>query len=275
VVTFHGHDVHAFLRTRPPDFYAPLFARAAALVVCSAFMRERLLALGAPAGKLHLIPNGIDLAGIPFRAPEAEQRATLQLLTIGRLVPFKGVQHLLAALALPALRDLDLQLHIVGDGPLKGALLAQAEATGLSTKVIFHGACPREKVLALMAECDLYLAPAIVDAEGNTETQGVALIEAMASGLPVIASAVGGIPETIGDAAVALVPPAEPAALATVIAGWASDRTAAATFSRRGRQRVEQHYSATRWLDRLLALYDSIRQPGSGMARGDDTGRSP
>ncbi|MES2884634.1 MAG: glycosyltransferase [Pseudomonadota bacterium] len=263
LVTFHGHDVHAFLHGRPLDFYAPLFARAAALVVCSDFMRERLLALGAPVEKLHLIPNGIDLAQIPFRARNVQRSATLQLLTIGRLVPFKGLQYLLAALALPALRDVDLTLHIVGDGPLKAALLAQAEATGLSPKVIFHGACPREKVLALMAECDLYIAPAIVDAEGNTETQGVALIEAMASGLPVIASAVGGIPETLGDAAVALVAPATPAALATSIAAWASNLASAAAQSLHGRQRVEQLYSASHWIESLLALYDSVHKSGA------------
>lgn len=275
VVTFHGHDVHAFLRGRPLGFYAPLFARAAALVVCSGFMRERLLALGAPAGKLHLIPNGIDLAQIAFQSRDARPQGTLQLLTIGRLVPFKGVQHLLAALALPALRDLDLKLHIVGEGPLRAALLAQAEAAGLGAKVIFHGACAREKVLALMGESDLYIAPAIVDAEGNTETQGVALIEAMASGLPVIASAVGGIAEALGDAAVALVAPAEPGALAAAIAEWASNPATASTHSLRGRQRVEQHYSATRWLDRLLALYDSVRPSGAGKARGDGREMSP
>ena len=275
VVTFHGHDVHAFLRGRSLDFYAPLFARAAALVVCSAFMRERLLALGAPAEKLHLIPNGIDLAQISFQPRDARHHGTLQLLTIGRLVPFKGTRHLLAALALPALRDLDLKLHIVGDGPLKAALLAQAEAAGLGAKVVFHGACPRENVLALMGECDLYVAPAIVDAEGNTETQGVALIEAMASGLPVMASAVGGIAETLGDAALALLAPAEPQALAAAIARWAGDPAAAVTQGLRGRARAEQHYSARRWLDRLLALYDSVRPSGAGKARGDGSGMSP
>lgn len=264
VVTFHGHDVHAFLRDRPQDLYAALFARAAALVVCSAFMRERLLALGAPAGKLHLIPNGIDLAQLAFRPREARRQGTLQLLTIGRLVSFKGTQHLLAALALPALRELDLRLHIVGDGPLKAALRAQAEAQGLGAKVVFHGACPRETVLALMAQCDLYLAPAIVDAEGNTETQGVALIEAMASGLPVMASAVGGIVETVGDTAAALLAPAEPEALAAAIAHWASDPAGALSQSLRARQRVEQHYSASLWLDRLLALYASARRLGAG-----------
>lgn len=255
LVTFHGHDVHALLLSRPPDFYEALFARASALVVCSALMRQRLLALGAPEQKLHLIPNGIDVRQIAFRIRSMPPTSRVQLLTIGRLVPFKGVQHLLSALALPALRALDLHLHIVGDGPLKAVLQAQAEAAGLAQRVTFHGACPREQVLPLIEASDLYLAPAIVDAEGNTETQGVALLEAMASGLPVIASAVGGIPETLGTASAALVPPGDVEALAAAVQDLLLRPESWAALGHAGRERVERHYDRQVWIDRLEALY--------------------
>ena len=260
VVTFHGHDVHAFLRSRPPDFYDALFVRASALVVCSALMQQRLLALGAPEQKLHLIPNGIDVRQIAFRVRSKPPTGSLQLLTIGRLVPFKGVQHLLSALALPALRALDLHLHIVGDGPLKAALQAQVEADGLAQRVSFHGACPREKVLPLIEASDLYVAPAIVDAEGNTETQGVALLEAMASGQPVIASAVGGIPETLDTTSAALIPPGDIEALAAAVQNLLLRPESWAALGHAGRERVERHYDRQTWIDRLEALYiQSVR----------------
>jgi colanic acid/amylovoran biosynthesis glycosyltransferase len=116
VVTFHGHDVHGYLRDRPADFYAPLFARAAALVVCSEFMRARLMALGAPAGKLHLIPNGIAPERYHWRLREAPQGRPVELLSVGRLVEFKGLKFLLSALAEPALAQRALRLQVVGDG---------------------------------------------------------------------------------------------------------------------------------------------------------------
>lgn len=259
VVTFHGQDVHGFLHGRRDAPYRPLFAQAAALVVCSGFMAERLRALGAPEHKLRLIPNGIE----PERQPWRERQhpgplRPVQLLSIGRLVPFKGLDRLLAALADPALASRDWQLHLVGDGPQRAALQAQATALGLTGRVCFHGAQPREAVRALIERCDLYLGPAVIDAEGNTETQGVALLEAMASGLPVIASAVGGIPETLGEAAAALPPPGDPAALAHAIADLLDAPASWPQYSRAGRARVEHHYRNRDWIDRLLALYESL-----------------
>lgn len=258
VVTFHGHDVHGYLQGRPADYYAPLFARAAALVVCSEFMRARLLALGAPAAKLHLIPNGIAPERYHWRPREAPQERPVELLSVGRLVEFKGLKYLLSALAEPALAQRPLRLQVVGDGPLRAALEAQAQALGLGARVRFLGAQPREAVQALMDAADLYLAPVVIDAEGNTETQGVALLEALACGLPVIASAVGGIPETLGEAAAGLVPPGEPAALADAIAQLLDDSARWPLLSRAGRARVDRHYQNQAWLDRLEQLYNSL-----------------
>lgn len=255
IVTFHGHDVHAFLRSRPENYYQATFARAAALIVCSDFMRMRLLALGAPLEKLHVIPNGVDIGGTVFRERQPPQGRSLRLLSIGRLVPFKGLQVLIEALQQPSMQMLDWQLNVVGDGPLHAALIKQAEKTGLAGRIIFHGACAREKVLSLIDASDLYLAPAVVDADGNTETQGVALLEAMASGLPVIASAVGGIPETVGTAAAALIPPGDIKALAAAVQNLLLRPASWAALGRAGRERVEQHYDRQTWINRLEALY--------------------
>lgn len=257
VVTFHGHDMHGYLADKPQDFHAELFARSAALIVCSAFMRERLLARGAPAEKLHCIPNGISVDRFAFR-PRSAGTGPAQLLTIGRLVPFKGHTHLLAALSTPLLAPRDWVLHVVGDGPLMQSLKAQAAPLG--GKVVFHGALPREKVLQVLERADLYLAPAVVDNEGNTETQGMALLEAMASGLPVIASAVGGIPETLGEAAAALVPPGDAQTLARAIAALLDAPLSWAAHGRVGRARVKQHYGNAEWLNALEKLYATLQE---------------
>lgn len=264
VVTFHGHDVHGHLRRQSAGYYDGLFSRADALIVCSDFMRERLLALGAPAGKLHLIPNPVAAGDFPYRPRQAPAPgAPVELLSIGRLVAFKGTAILLQALAGPALSARNWRLHLVGDGPLRAALQAQADEAGLGDKVLFYGALPRERIKPLMERSALYLGPAILDAEGNTETQGVALLEALACGLPVIASAVGGIPETLGEAAAGLVPPGDPAALAAAIANLLDAGERWPVLSQAGRARVEHHYRNQDWLDRLERLYNSLYNPAT------------
>lgn len=258
VVTFHGYDVHAYLRQRPADHYAPLFAGASALVVCSELMRARLTALGAPVHKLHLIANGVDLSGIAFAPRPRQPGATLRLLSVGRLVPFKGLAVLVEALRLCAEQLPAWQLDVIGDGPLRTALDQQAKTAGLSQSIRFHGALPQAAVLRQMAHSDLFLAPAIVDAEGNTETQGMALVEALAVGLPVLASAAGAIPETVGGHAVALTPPGDAAALAEALVTWATADPQAQARAEQGRQHVETRYSAARWLTALEHLYDAV-----------------
>lgn len=255
IVTFHGHDVHAYLLNRPENFYTPIFARAAALVVCSDFMRQRLLALNAPPEKLHVIPNAVSIDSIAFRERHMPQGTVLRLLTIGRLVPFKGLTVLIKALQHPAICSLNWRLDVVGEGPLRAELIAQAEAAGLDDRIVFNGACTRERVLSLINASDLYLAPAIVDADGNTETQGVALLEAMASGLPIIASHVGGIPETLGNSAAALVPPNDADALAAALLDLLQHPENWGALGLAGRKRVEQHYDQKTWIGRLEMLY--------------------
>lgn len=260
IVTFHGHDVFGYLKDRPLTHYQALFARASTLIVCSDFMRMRLLELGAPHQKLRVIPNPVQADQILFRAVTAVTKRPLQLLTVGRLVPVKGLENLVEALAEPCLRALDLQVHIVGDGPLRDALTSSASEKGVADRVVFHGACTREQVMSLMRCSDLYVAPGITDIHGHAETQGIAILEAMASGLPVIASAVGGIPETLGDCAVSLVPSGDPAALAFAIAAWAAHPDRYQAISHNGRLRVEAVYSPARWINALEAAYDQAME---------------
>ena len=219
----------------------------------------RLLALNAPPEKLHVIPNAVGIDGIAFRVRHAPQGKPLRLLTIGRLVPFKGVAVLINSLQHSAIYALNWRLDVVGDGPLRAELVTQAEAAGLADRIVFHGACAREKVLSIIDASDLYLAPAVVDTDGNTETQGVALLEAMASGLPVIASRVGGIPETLGPAAAALVPPNDADALAGALLDLLQRPECWGALGHAGRKRVEQHYDQQTWIKRLESLYLHVK----------------
>lgn len=259
VVTFHGHDVHAYLESKSRDHYQVLFQRAAALVVCSELMERRLCALGAPESKLHRIPNGISLKQLPCVLRDPPQRRPLRWLAVGRLVPFKGFDLLLSALGLPVWRQREWRLDLIGDGPERAALMAQAGQLGIADRVVFHGSASREVVRAHLQSSDAFVSPVIVDARGNTETQGVAVLEAMASGIPIIASDAGALPETLGGTAVALVPTGRPEQLAMAMVDCWSDPRRLRQQVEAARRRIEQHYSASTWLDRLEQLYRDVR----------------
>jgi glycosyltransferase involved in cell wall biosynthesis len=112
------------------------------------------------------------------------------VLYVGRLVERKGVTYLIDA----AKKMKDCVFHIVGNGPEKGSLIKQADGYD---NIIFHGKIPDENLLELYSIADVFVLPAIVDSRGDTEGLGVVLIEAMRSGVPCIASNVGGIRDII------------------------------------------------------------------------------
>ncbi len=127
----------------------------------------------------------------------------------------KGTRYLLRAFATVARRHDDVQLVIIGDGPLKRSLQALAASTGLRERVEFLGARPHAEVLALMRKAAMLVLPGVRTASGREEGLGMVLLEAAATGLPVIASRVGGMPECVLDGRTGfLVPERDAAALA-------------------------------------------------------------
>jgi glycosyltransferase involved in cell wall biosynthesis len=204
----------------------PLLVRlASAIVANSAATAARPGALRAAAGKVTVVPNGVDLARFAPGPPDAALRgalgldATLPLVGFfGRLEHAKGVDVLLDAVARVHAK-LPATVLFVGDGPLRAPLAARAAAGGLP--VAFAGR--RDDVSELMRLCAVVVLPSRQEAFGRV------LVEAMASGVPVIATAVGGIPEVCIDGLTGLlVPPEDPDALAVAIALTLTDQVATA-----------------------------------------------
>ena len=160
-----------------------------------------------------VIRNGLDLAGLRNLRPwprAADQRV---LVVAGRMVPAKGQMTALDAFAAVAADWPDLQLDLIGDGPDRAALEARAAALGLSGRVDFPGWCSRDETMARIAGADALLVPSL------HEGFGLALAEAMALGVPAIASDIPALRETAGlGQGVRLVPAADPDALAKAIA---------------------------------------------------------
>ncbi|MFD7734719.1 glycosyltransferase family 4 protein [Kitasatospora phosalacinea] len=204
--------------------------RAAAAVIAltdeqAAFVRD---AYRVPAERVHVVPNGV---GAEFFHPLREQRGgrPLRLLTVGRLSAQKNVDRLLEALAL--VRE-PVRAVIVGDGELRPRLLAKAAALGLRD-VEFTGALHGAELLAAYAAADAFVL------SSDREGMPLVLLEAMAAGLPVIATDVPGTAELVGTTGLLAAP--EPAALAAAIDRAAADPALRRTLAERGAEVAARH----------------------------------
>lgn len=212
-----------------------------------------LMQEGIVRGSIAVIPNGLDPAAFAARKARAEVR---RVITVANLRAEKSHETLLAAAAI-LVRDLPaLRFQIVGAGPRRAELEALAAARGLTAHVEFLG--HREDVPALLADADVFVLPSRSEAFPN------GAIEAMAAGLPVVASAVGGLLDLIADGRTGLlVPPAEPDALAGAVRSLIEHPARAAAMGEAARAEVLQHYSFDRMVASFEQLYLSSLQAGA------------
>ena len=211
-----------------------------------------------PRARVTVVPNGVDLGRFTPRPADPELRRTLGLPAtgpvvgyVGRLERGKGPDVLLAAAELLALKVPSVTLLVVGDGPLRLPLAARAASAGV--RAVFTG--QRGDIPALLRLCDSVAVPSRQEAFGRI------IIEAMAARVPVVASAVGGIPEVCADRFTGLlVPPEDPDALAAALAATLTDATASTSRVRAAAADVATRFDIRVHAARVHAVYDGVLQ---------------
>jgi starch synthase (maltosyl-transferring) len=211
---------------------------------------------GLDPDRLTIIPNGVDLAR--FDVPAASRSAlgvpadAFLALAVGRLDVQKGLRDLMTAIEDAATDAPELWLAVVGDGPLRGRLEAEVAANpGLSARVRLLGR--RDDVPALMRAADLLVHAAHWEGMPNV------VLEAMAAGLPVVATAVEGVGELVAPGETGwITPPRDPEALGRAIRQAAADREASRRRGEEGRRRVGGEFSTTRMVERYEALWAAV-----------------
>lgn len=216
----------------------------------AAFDEER--AAGAPAERLVHVPNGV-----PFASGPRPDRATLGLpegplvLCLGQLEDVKGHRHLLEAWVAVRRSRPEARLVLVGDGPRRSRLEAQARRLGLADSLAFLGF--RAPSDPYVAACDVLVQPSLTEGMPN------AVLEAMARGRPVVASGVGGLLELVKDGETGLlVPPGEPEPLAAALLRLLGDLAFRASLGEAGRRRVEAHFSVEAMTRATEAVYREL-----------------
>lgn len=210
--------------------------------VRSSICREYAL----PASAVPVVGNGIDLDA--FRGPQRRgpRGAGVRLLCVARLAPAKNHALLLRTVARLRESGRDVSLTLVGDGPLRGALEERARELGISQRVRFAGR--RTDTPAFYRDCDLFVL--LSDYEGMP----MSIIEAMASGLPVVATRAGGVAELVDDGVNGALVEADAAAAAEAIAAICDDPALYARLSD-GAVRTSSHYSAEAMMEKYVDLY--------------------
>jgi glycosyltransferase involved in cell wall biosynthesis len=256
VATVHGftpNDRYLRLYRKLDLFALRHFKRVMAV---SAQMEQDLVAAGLDPARVQFITNAVATpSGAGLQAARREIRARLGIPEtgfvfgfVGRLSEEKGLQHLLRAFQTLSGADGHAHVVLVGDGPEQPALEQTAREMGLTDRITFAGF--QSDTSRWYAAMDAFVLPSL------TEGTPLALLEAMAHGVPVVATAVGGVPAIVEDQKNGLlVPPADPAALSEAMRAVARDRQLRQRLSAAGARLVQEQFNIERWTRKVEDLY--------------------
>jgi glycosyltransferase involved in cell wall biosynthesis len=249
--TAHRYDIY----DKPPADFAKRAADAKAVVTVSKANRRYMIKeFGVPAEKIHIIPCGVDTETFQ---PNGRPSGTPLIVCVARLARCKNHRLLLEACALLHAHGKKFHCVLVGDGPCREEIETIRQSLGLLSCVELVGAAEQEEVLAWWQRATI----AVLSSE--SEGMPVTLMEAGACGVPVVATAVGGIPELIVDGVTGKVTPAGSAsALAEALEGLLGNTELAVRMGIAGRRRVEEQFSLTRQVDNLLDLWTQMLNGG-------------
>lgn len=256
IVTYHGMDITVAAKTAAErDRRRRAFAAAHRVIAVSGFIADACRAAGCPEEKLTIHHIGVDTAKF---APGAAERATDQVLFVGRLVEKKGVIHLVRALEAVRRTVPGAHLVVAGDGPLREGLAREAAQRGVPVR--FLGVQSPAEVQELMRRATVLCGPSIADTRGNAEGLPITFLEAQACGLPVVVSASGGTAEGLVDGETGfLFAPGDEAALARHLVRLLGDRALQQRMSAAARAMVVARFDLVRQTARLEAIYDEVR----------------
>jgi glycosyltransferase involved in cell wall biosynthesis len=249
----HGYDVSANLREERWRKNYLRYAEADGIVTINEISRKRLLELGLPPAKVHVVHYGVD---VPTAPPRHDVNATVRCLAVGRMVSKKAPILLLDAFRRASEVFPAMQLDYVGDGPLFSAAHDFVQTMKLQAKITLHGARANGAVQNLMRDADMFLQHSITDpATGDEEGLPVAVLEAMANALPVVATRHAGIPEAVLEGATGyLVDEGDTASMADRIVALARDADRRRNMGRAGWQRAGENFSREKERAALLNI---------------------
>jgi len=251
-VTVHAHDLYV-----DQSMLARKLDDARFIVTVSEF--NRALLKRYTSTPVHIIHCGINTAAYPFRPRQIPDSGAIRALCVASLQEYKGHRVLLQALALGGPGVDRIELDLIGKGVLADELQALATELGLAERVRFLGGQSETAVKQALADADLFVLPSIVAADGQMEGLPVALMEALASGIPTVSTDLSGIPElVIPNRTGVLATPADPAGLRDALEHTITAGSVLGEYAYRGRELVEQQFDITATTTALRELFATL-----------------
>jgi colanic acid/amylovoran biosynthesis glycosyltransferase len=202
--------------------------------------------------RIHRIYNGLNLA--EFGRADFSSAPPL-ILAVGRLIAKKGFADLIRACGLIAERGISFRCEIIGEGPLENELRGQIERLNLQNRVALSGAKPQLEVRQRFAAANVFVLPSVIDADGGMDNLPTVVMEAMATGLPVVSTKIGGIPEMVVENETGfLLEPGDMVAVADAVGKVISNRSVAQKLGRAGHERAEKLFSIEKNVRELCSL---------------------
>ncbi len=248
--TAHAHDIFV-----QQCFLGAKLDGAGFVATISDYNRRFLIPYrSGPAPAIEVVHCGIDPDAYRFEARTLPERGPVRMLCVASLQEYKGHRVLLDALAEGGEALARVELDLVGAGKLEDELRALARSLRIDGRVRFRGNLPEQEVASLLGEADAFVLPSLRAADGRQDGIPVALMEAIASGLPVIASRLSGIPELVREGeSGALAEPGDPSDLALALVRLVEGRLELDPVA--ARQRVERDFNIARTSARMVELF--------------------
>ena len=258
VTTFHGYDMSIVPR-RNPDAYRYLFTHGDLFLTVSTVWKERLLELGCNPNRIIVHRMGADLARFEYMSRSHEPGRPPRILTVGRMVEKKGIAYGLQAIAEVIKHHGPVHYSIAGNGPLRPQLEKLVAELNLENYVTFYGWQNQDEVLSLMRASDIILAPSVTAQNGDQEGIPVTLMEAMATGMPVISTWHSGIPELVEDGVSGLlVPERDPDSLKKALLRLLDEPERWEGMGRAGRAKVERDHDVRMLNPQLVRIFQTL-----------------
>ena len=259
--TAHGSDIH-----RDRRGLGLKVAEAKFVVAISEFNRRVIIEEcgEAVANRVHVIHCGVDPEQFPYRIRNSSA-GRLRILCVGKLHEVKGQRFLLDACRLLVSQGVAFQCHMVGDGPDRRALETRIHQYGLQKEVRLEGAKSSSDIARLLQRATALVAPSVPSSDGRKEGIPVALMEAMSSGVPVIASRLSGIPELVEEGETGLlVTPGDSVGIARALMSIRDDTAMARRLAIAGRKKIEDQFDVNRNAAELARRFRSVADDVSG-----------
>ena len=257
IAHFHGHD--AFRRTELENFgprYPELFRYASAIIAVSRDMQGKLIKLGAPETKLHLNPYGVDpslfCGSDPLNSPPT-------FVAVGRFVNIKAPHLTLLAFREVLAEVPEARLVMIGDGPLWDACYQMVRSFGISGSVELQGIRSHSEVAAVMQRARAFVQHSVTANDGDSEGAPNAVLEAGASGLPVVSTRHAGIKEAVIEMKTGLlVDERDTSGMAQHMIRLAKDSALAASLGKAAREWISAEYSMDKSIGNLWSIIESV-----------------